>query len=112
MDRVAQGWLQRVAMATRPRLHTPLLFAFRFFAFAHHANSFGSAVGASTRDSGRKEVGPKIDPCAESDQSTSPLLSDRHHSSELQILSCLDAAQGHKNTRANTERLRYCAVHD
>ena len=57
---------------------TPLSYLrFGSLLFAHHADNIGFAVGASTRDSGRKEVGPKIDPCAESDQSTSPLLSDR-----------------------------------
>ena len=58
MDRAAQGWLHRVAMATRPRLHTSLSYMrFGSLLFAHHAYILGSAVGA---DTGRK-IGPMND---------------------------------------------------
>ena len=82
---------------------TPLSYLrFGSLLFAHHADNIGFAVGASTRDSGRKEVGPKIDPCAESDQSTSPLLSDRYDSTGLQSTIYVWTLHRVTRTRAQT----------
>ena len=106
------GWHQRVELATRSRLLQPRSYlCVDSFFFALQRYALGLECGL--KGTGRK-VGPTNDPCAEGDQSTSPLLSDRHGSNwtlRISIL-CLDAAQGHKNTRAHTERSYYCAVHN
>ena len=64
-------WHQRVAIATRPRLH-PTVFLFctsRDYSLGQH----GCVPNGS-----RQKSWPNNDPRAESDPSTSPLLSDRY----------------------------------
>ena len=87
-DRVAQGWLQRVAMATQPRLQTHCAFC-----FAPHAITRWVSMGADT--------GRKVGPMTRALKSiVTLLLGDAMTMDEICYYSLFNAIRGHTNMHA------------